>query len=112
MPKHRLVAADFVCLLCGKKSKWYSHITEGIVGDALECKLCHDYIIYINSDKTWKDEIYLYRDEQEVLVMRDYEDNTTYISVNNKEVVTLKHILQFSSVEKLLDKVETIIVFS
>lgn len=110
--KHRLVEADFTCVLCGKKPKWYSHINDELVGDALECKFCHDYIIYINGDVTWKDEIYLYRDDKEVLVMRNYEENTTFVSIDNKEVTTLKHILQFKSVEDLLNKIETIVVFS
>lgn len=110
--KHRLVSADFTCPLCEKKPKWYSHLNSELVGDALECKLCHNYIIYVTPDGVWKDEIYLFKEDHEVLVMRSFEDTTTYVSLDDEEVTTLQHILQFKSTDDLLSKVQTILVFS
>lgn len=94
--KHRLIKTNFICPLCNKNTKWYSHINHELSGDALECKSCRNYIIYVvEPNKPWKDEIYLSTSKDMVFVMRNFEDNKTFISL-----------------KELLAKIKTIIVFS
>jgi len=116
--KHELVAPKFVCPLCNKIPKWYSHLNDECSGDALECKSCHNYILYISTGtkeediERWKDEIYIPSKSGDILVMRGFEDNTTFISINDKKVITLNQIIQFKSLDDLINKVRTIVVFS
>lgn len=97
-------------------------MNDDLVGDALECKSCHNYILYVIPDivpgtndlflQPWKDEIYLLKDSKEILVMRNFEDNNTYVAIDNKRVTDFNGVLQFNSVEYLFKKLESIIVFS
>lgn len=120
--KHELVAPPYKCVICNKQTKWYSHLCDDLMGDSLECKSCHNFIIYALPDidpKTeehyyniWKDEIYLSQFSKEILVLRSYEDNTTFISINDIKVTALNHIIQFESLIQLYKKLESIVVFS
>jgi|WetSurMetagenome_2_1015567.scaffolds.fasta_scaffold435581_2 hypothetical protein len=122
--KHILCTTDFKCVLCSKPTKWYSHYDDdsGLVGDALECKSCHNFIIYVIPDinpeteehylKVWKDETYLFRKSKDVLVLRSYEDNTTAIIIDDVQKIFIEGILHFDSSEHLMKRIESIIVFS
>lgn len=122
--KHILCTTSFKCVLCNKPTKWYSHMDDdsGLMGDALECKSCHNFIIYAMPDinpeteehylKVWKDEIYISRKSKEVLVLRNYEDNHTVIYIDNINLTDIEGILQFDSPIHLLKRVESIVVFS
>lgn len=111
--KHQLVDPKLICPLCSHKGKWYSHLNDELSGDALECKGCHNYIFYvIDPPHPWKDEIYIPRDSGEILVMREFEDKTTFISIDNKKVTTLNQILQFQNLDELMGRIKTIVMFS
>lgn len=122
--KHVLCKTDFTCAFCNKPTKWYSHFDDDtdLVGDALECKSCHNFIVYAIPDigpdpkilipKVWKDEIYLSRNSKEILVLRSYEDNQTVIQIDNTLVTNIEGILHFNSPEHLLKRVDSIIVYS
>lgn len=113
--KHVLIKTDFICIVCNKPSKWYSH-WGGWLGDALDCKSCHNYIVYLNSKNElpliWKDEIYLSKNNREVAFLRSYIENKTQIYINENKLTDLNHILKFDSAEHLLKRIESIIVFS
>jgi transcription elongation factor Elf1 len=125
--KHKLITADYYCPLCNKIPKWYSHLHKELLGDSLECKSCRNYILYVVPDiktggvKKWKDEInssFSLKNEEvfimrDIFVMRDYEDNRTYVFVgNSKNPIKVNSILEFKSLEDLTNKVKTIVVFS
>lgn len=117
--KHKLISVNFRCPLCNKIPKWYSHLHEDLSGDSLECKSCHNYILYNSTDakiedtKKWKDEIHFFVSGKEFFVMRDYEDSRTYVWVNDSHnPIKLNSILEFKSLEDLINKVKTIVVFS
>lgn len=125
--KHELVEAGYHCPVCNKVTKWYSHVTDTLVGDSLECKTCHNYIIYVLFDLVpgvdefeaatpcltkWKDEIYTSWGDKDVSVIRNIEDNVTLVSVDDGAYIKLNHVLEFTSIEQLNKRLESIIVFS
>ncbi len=109
--KHHLVSPGIHCPLCNHHlGKFYSHIDDDLWGDALECKKCHNYILYLSPyGEKWKEESYLPND---TCVIRHFENNETYISVKNKDAAKVKHLITFNSLDDLMKKVRTIITFS
>lgn len=112
--KHQLINCGLVCKVCLSKDKVAFHGGhEGLFGEALECRTCHNYILYTNGslDAVWKDEIYIPSASGNIFVMRDYEDSTTFISINSIKVTKLKQIIEFKSMDDLVDKVKMITLF-
>ena|SRR5271166_1206826 len=108
--RHRLIDAGLLCPLCNYRGKWCSHINEDLWGDSLECKKCHDYILYVSPDnQIWKDEIYLPQDRY---LIRHLETNTSSLFVGLKEITTLDYIVQFQTLRQLINRIQTIVVFS
>jgi hypothetical protein len=111
--RHKLIDTGIECPLCHSQGKFSSHIDEELVGDALECRRCHNYIFYVLPDGTiWKDEIFIPNEKGHSLFIRDLQTNETYVFVNEQEILTLDHILQFTDVKQLTNRMKTFIVFS
>jgi len=110
--RHEIIKADKACPLCGVSEKIVLHYGhEGLSGEAIECHSCHNYIRYTNGtpEAIWKDEIYL---SPNYLLLRSYEDNTSTYFQNNKIIFETNNIIQFTSLDNLIEKLKTIVVFS
>lgn len=112
--QHKLVNVGFYCPLCHYTGKCYSHTDDALWGDALECKSCHDYILYLSPKREFdKDEIYLPND---LTVIRYFSITDTTVFSSRKgydeTICSVNRILQFESKENLIQKVRTMITFS
>ncbi len=111
---HELVDVGFHCPVCDNSGKCYSHEDDALWGTALECKRCHNYILYLSpKGEIDKDEIYL---PKNLCVTRYFSVNdTTIYSLEqpyDKTIVSINRILQFDSKKSLINKVRTMIMFS
>lgn len=108
--EHFLVDVGFYCPVCDNSGKCYSHTDDALWGDALECKRCHNYILYLSPKGEFdKDEIYLPKD---ICISRYLHIGETTIFIGDKTAADLKQIIQFSTKKKLIEKVRTILTFS
>jgi len=116
--RHQIVNADIYCLICkssGKSAYHGSH--EDLSGDSLECNNCHNYILYtIGMGTIWKDEIYLPNNS---CLIRDLEESKSHFIFNDVAwdsgkfySIEIPGILQFSSIENLISKLEILSIFS
>ncbi len=108
--RHRLIDVGLQCPLCYYNGKWCSHINDDLWGDGIECRKCHNYILYVSPEnQIWKDEIYL---QGEVYLIRHIDTNTSALYIGNKTIVEMDHIIQFQDLAQLERRIKTMMVFS
>jgi hypothetical protein len=109
--KHSVVDIGMYCPLCKKVNKWIYHGQhDQLSGDALECKVCHNYILYSDGVGTIeKDEIYF---SKNYCLIRDLEKSKSYFSIDDKRIFTFPYIVIFSNPKDLFNKLKTIVVLS
>ena len=108
--KHKLVDLNLVCPVCNYNGKWASHLCDELWGDGLECRKCHNYILYVSPEnQKWKDEIYLPKDR---FLIRDFNDNSSAVYSNHKQIFEVKHLIQFQNYAQLENNIRTMVVFS
>lgn len=82
---------------------------DDLYGDSLGCKVCYNYIRYHHDGNMWKDEIYF---DNDWCLIRDFSLSKSRFFINNKETYIFPNIVEFTSVEKLFNKLKMVVVFS